>query len=126
MNMTSIPRLTRSTAEKAWAADLRKSNLTVKDAKSRGWQLKSPQQTQELTRTRDYKGAFVWSYLIPYHDVDGKKTGYWRIRYLEEILGSFGARPKKPRRYTGPKGAKLRIFFDPKVDYSSVRRDSCE
>ena len=111
-------------AEKAMADDLRESNLTVADAKKRGYKLLTPEQTRERTKTNKYPGAYVWSHLIPYFDIHRKRvTDYWRVRYLEEVTGPFGSKPKKPRRYSGPKGARLRIYFDPTVDYSPVLGD---
>lgn len=119
--MTSIPKLTRASAERLFRTDLKQSGLTAADAKKRGWKLLSPKQTQERTKTDNYPGAYVWSYLIVYKDIDRKVIkDYWRVRYLEEILGKFGSL-EKPRRYTGPKGAKLHIYLDPTVDYSSIR-----
>ena len=114
--------MNQASALKAWAVDLKRSGLTMAEAKKRGMKLLAPATTRSMTKTAKYAGAYVWSYLIPYFDVKGKKTKYWRIRYLEDVLGPFGARPKKPRRYTGPKGAKIRAYFDPTVDYSTVRK----
>jgi hypothetical protein len=103
-------------------ADLKKSGLTPADAKKRGWKLLTPKQTQALTKTDTFAGNAAWSYLIVYKDIDRKVIkDYWRVRYLEDIA-VFGQAPEKPRRYTGPKGAKLRIYLDPTVDYSLVRK----
>lgn len=35
---------------------------------------------------------------IPYHDLDGNDSGFYRIRYLEDLPG-FGAQLAKPQRY---------------------------
>jgi hypothetical protein len=103
------------------AADGRKSNLTMPDMKKRGFKLRTPKQTQALTKTAKYPGAFVWSYLIPYYDIDGKLVrDYWRVRYLEEVTGRYGGKPRKPRKYTGPEGAQIRFYFDPTCSYKKV------
>ena len=115
--------MNRASALKAMAADLRKSNLTPADAKKRSLKLLSTKQTQETTKTDNYAGSFVWSYLIPYFDIKGKRVkDYWRVRYLEELLGKFGPL-EKSRRYTGPKGAKIRTYFDPTLDWAKELKD---
>ena len=119
--------LTRATAQKAWEADAKKSVLEVDELRAHGWRLKSPKQTQELTRTAKFPGTCGWSYQIVYYDIYGKKTKYYRVRYLEENL-VFGQRPEKPRRYSGPEKhkARLRLYFSLAVDYSHVRGDELD
>ena len=120
--MEIVPKMNRANALKAWEADLRKSNLTIDEVKKRGWKLQSPKKTRELTKTNKYAGTYAWSYLIVYKDINHRVIkNYWRVRYLEKILGKFGNPLKKQRRYTGPKGAKLRVYLDPTVDYSAIR-----
>ena len=120
--MEIVPKMNRANALKAWEADLRKSNLTIDEVKKRGWKLQSPKQTRELTKNNKYAGTYAWSYLIVYKDINHRVIkDYWRVRYLEKILGNFGKPLKKQRRYTGPKGAKLRVYLDPTVDYSAIR-----
>ena len=105
------------------AADLKRSGLTKADGAQRGFKLLTPAQTRAKTKTSKYRGSYVWSYLIPYYDINGKLIkGYWRIRYLEPVLGPFGSRPKKPWRYSGPEGGRLRLYFDPTIDWTPIRR----
>ena len=119
---TTPKALTRASAAKLMAADLKQSNLIMVDGKKRGFKLQSPEQTQKRTKTAKYPGAYVWSYLIPYYDINGKCVkNYWRVRYLEEVTGKYGSKPTRPRRYTGPQDARIRIYFDPTCDYSEVR-----
>lgn len=119
---TTPAKLTRASAAKLMAADLKQSNLTMADGKKRGFKLQSPEHTQKRTKTAKYRGAYIWSYLIPYYDINGKCVkNYWRVRYLEEVAGKYGSKPTRPRRYTGPQDARIRIYFDPTCDYSEVR-----
>ena len=86
--------------------DLKRSGLTETDAKKLGCKLLSQKQTQKLT------GNFATAYQIPYHGIDGKPVKeFWRVRYLEEIKGKFGATLSKPMRYTGPKNKLPRLYF---------------
>ena len=105
---------------KAMLFDLKRSGLTATDSKNAGFKPLTAKKVNDLTGNR------ASGYLIPYFDVDGNDTGYWRIRYTEEVLGPFGSKPRKPKRYTGPKGEIPRFYFPRSVDWSVLREDAGE
>lgn len=93
----------------AMLADLKRSGLTTDDAKKLGYKVLTGKQTKERT---DFDAA---SYLIPYYDITGKLTDFWRVRYLEEVRGPFGAIKKKPPRYSQSRGTLPRFYFPKNV-----------
>jgi len=114
--------ITKAIAKRRYAADLKRSGLTMADAKARGFKLLTPAQTRAKTKSDTYAGSYAWSYLIPYYDINGKLVkDYWRVRYLEDVVGAFGSKPEKPWRYSGPKGGRLRLYFDPTIDWSPIK-----
>lgn len=92
-------------SRKAMLKDLKRSGLTEGDAKKLGYKVLTGKQTKERT------GFDASSYLIPYYDVNGKRTDFWRVRYLEEVRGPFGAIKKKPPRYSQARGTLPRFYF---------------
>lgn len=105
----------------ALLADLKRSGLSAHDVPKLKFQVLTPKRTKELTRFE------VASYLIPYFDVDGKKIQkFWRVRYLEEIPGKFGAKLKKPPRYTGPKNVLPRFYLAPSIAWRKIADDPTE
>ena len=89
--------------------DLKRSGLTDRDARKLGYKLLTPAQTKKQTGKAENN---VPSYLIPYYDVNGKLIKeMWRVRFLEEVKGKFGATLKKPRRYSQPNGVVPRFYF---------------
>ena len=98
----------------AMLADLKRSGLTAADAKTAGYKPLTAKQVNEMT------GNFAAGYLIPYHDHEGKKTDYWRIRYTEEVKGPFGATKAKPLRYTGPPNELPRFYFPAAANWKAV------
>jgi hypothetical protein len=101
----------------AMLADVKRSGLTATDAKANGYKVLTAKQVYELT------GNHAAGYLITYHDHNGKPTGYWRVRYTEEVKGPFGAAKKKPLRYTGPKNELPRFYFPKSADWASAVKD---
>lgn len=116
----------RATAQRLMDADLKRSGLIRADGAARGFKLLTPAQTKAKTKTDKYAGSYAWSYLIPYYDINGKIIkDYWRVRYLEDVLGPFGSKPEKPWRYTGPERGRLRLYFDPTFDWSPIKVAKC-
>lgn len=105
---------------KAMLEDIGRSGLTAADAKKAKYKPLTAKEVKELT------GNYAAGYLIPYHDVNGKKTKYWRVRYTEEVKGAFGASKKKPLRYTGPPGEIPRFYFPASIDWRAFAKDADE
>jgi len=80
-----------------YEAKLRSSDLTVKDAKKLGFTIIEDPQSLE-------NHFFpVPAFKIPYYDLSGKPTGFYRIRYLEGTKKGFSrATTTKDRRYDQP------------------------
>jgi len=110
----------KRTPRQLMLADLKRSGLTDGDARKAGYKPQTAQQINKLT------GNYAAGYLIPYHDVNGKKTKYWRVRYTEEVKGAFGSSKKKPLRYTGPPGEIPRFYYPPGYDWRSLAKDTSE
>ena len=89
---------------RALLADLRRSGLTPRDATKLGLQVLTPTQTRMRTPFQ------VPAYLIPYRDLRGKKTSFYRIRYLAEVK-RFGE--DKPEKYHQPANTLPRAYLPP-------------
>lgn len=87
-------------------ADLKRSGLTARDFDKLKLKVLSAKANDKLT------GNNVPGYLIPYFDIAGKAIpNGWRVRHLEDGFTAFNAKPKKPKRYTGPKGEQPHLYF---------------
>lgn len=100
--------------------DLKRSGLTDADAKKAGYRPLTAEATKELT------GIHCASYLIPYHDANGKETEFWRVRYTETPLGFFGSMMKKPPRYSQQLNTLPRFYFPRSVDWTKFNQDETE
>ncbi len=100
--------------------DLKRSGLNDADYKHADYKVLTREQTQELT------GFHASAYQMPYYDVHGKKTEFWRVRYLEPIKGKFGAVRKKPPRYSQAIGTLPRFYFPKRVNWSTIAADTSE
>ena len=49
---------------------------------------------------------------IPYFDLDGDRTDFWRVRYLEDLPGFAGA-ATKPQRYAQAPGSLNEVYLPP-------------
>lgn len=54
---------------------------------------------------------------IPYFDLEGKRTKFYRIRYLEQLPG-FAGLVEKPQRYDQPRGTLNEVYFPPLLSQS--------
>ena len=64
-------------------ADLDRSGLTDGDAKKAGYKPLTEEEVFERTGQRRL------GYLIPYYDINGKDTGYWRVRFTTKPKSKF-------------------------------------
>lgn len=66
-------------------------------------------------------GGFV----IPYFDFAGKKTDFWRFRYLETTVNGFEKLTgKKGLRYVQPKNSLNQLYLPPIVDWDDIRKNT--
>ena len=101
-------------------ADAARSGLTPHDCNKACFEHLTAQQTFGLT------GFLATSYVIPYPDICGDLTDYYRVRYTEEVKGAFGAARKKPLRYSGPRDALPRFYFPIGVDWLALAKNPSE
>lgn len=82
----------------------------LKDDHARALKLRAlnPEETYELNPGFHKVPAL----LIPYFDIHGKVTKFYRIRYLAPLPGFAGA-VKKPQRYAQPQGTLNEVYFPP-------------
>jgi hypothetical protein len=102
-------------------ADLKRSGIKPKDVSKLGLKLLTAAATKKITERFE-----VAAYQIPYFDIHGKQIDYWRIRYLEEIKGKFGATLRKPPRYSQPIDTVPHFYFPPIVEWTNIAKDTEE
>lgn len=99
----------QAAAKKKWAS----SGLTDAHAKKLRFEILTGQQTGRLD------GAFkpVGALRIPYFDMKGKPTKFYRVRYLEAQPG-FAGLATKPQRYAQPAGTLNEVYAPPLLDHT--------
>lgn len=64
---------------------------------------------------------------IPYFDLDGVPTGFWRYRYLENTNTGFDkATKKKTLRYVQPKGTLNQLYLPPLLNWKELAEDTTQ
>jgi hypothetical protein len=96
-------------------ADLKRSGLTEKDFKSLRLRALTGDETQQATEKYRYK-----SMLIPYFDMYGKETAFFRLRFLEDVR-AFGK--QKGLRYYQPPDTPPRAYLAPYMDWQKIFGD---
>ena len=94
-------------------ADLARSGLDAVDAEAVQFEDLTPDETFELTRQRRQ------SYRQLYFDINGRPTGFYRIRFLDEG-DSNDFKAAKSQRYWQPSGTAPHLYFAPFIDWQSV------
>lgn len=63
--------------------------------------------------------------LIPYFDINGKRTKFWRYRYLKqpEVHGFAALVKRKPLKYVQAKGTLNELYLPPLIDWTEVAND---
>ncbi len=86
-------------------ADLKRSGLTATDARKSKYKTLTAEQVQELT------GNYAAGYLIPYHDIDGKKTDYYAYAIPKKCAARSGR--QKRNHYVIPGHERVTTFLLP-------------
>jgi len=73
----------KPTSRQLMLDDLARSGLTAADAKKAGYKALTEEEVFERTGQRRL------GYLIPYYDINGKDTGYWRVRFTTDPISKF-------------------------------------
>jgi len=93
------------------------SDLSPADGKKLGYVATSADEAQAIPTLPAHKAGFV----IPYFDLAGKKTKFWRYRYLEPTREGLSAlTAKKDLRYTQPPKTVNELYLPPLRDWTKV------
>lgn len=105
-------------------AKWRSSGLTDDHARTLGLRPLTREEVQATLGTSDPRPCGV---LIPYFDLDGKPTDFFRIRYLENPLG-FEGLVEKPQRYVQRGKTLNEVYLPPLLDcpWSEIAEDTNE
>lgn len=99
--------MTRAELAKRLRAKLAASGLTATDARALGFAVRVAGQVARLGPEFPARGGVV----LPYHRVDGRATGFYRVRFLEDPAAGWAALAAKPRRYQQPAGTAPAAYF---------------
>lgn len=61
---------------------------------------------------------------IPYFDVDGEPTGFWRYRLLENLYTGFAALTAKGMKYCQPPKSINELYLSPMLDWRKIADDT--
>ncbi len=64
--------------------------------------------------------------IIPYFDINGKPTKFWRYRYLKQpdVKGFAALVKRKPLKYVQTKGSLNELYLPPVVDWSEIAKNA--
>lgn len=115
----TIAKTTAGELDKAFKEKLAGSKLAPADAQKLGLKLCTTQQCP--TGLHMQASGFV----IPYFNMAGKKTEFFRYRYLEQPKqsGFAGLVTKKPVRYAQVRDTINELYLPPLVDWRKVAKD---
>src|SRR5690606_20580782 len=103
-------------------ADLARSGLDDKDAKKMGIRAYTKAQSKKLGLSEEAMG-----YSIPYFDLDGKQTGFFRYRLLEDTARGFAKLTgKRGPKYLQPPGTPPDVYLAPFLDWREIAEDASQ
>ena len=94
--------------------DLKRSGITKADA------AKLKMTTLTAATTYNISNKRVKSYRIPYFDIQGRKTDFFRLRFLEDVKPSFAGADTKSQRYWQAPDSHPRAYFPPVVPWDEI------
>lgn len=103
------------------ARKLEGSSLTRADARALGFE---PYTEKELIAKHTNLPVYKAGFLIPYFDLKGRRSKFWRYRLLESSLTGFAKlTDAKAIRYVQPRGSVNEIYLPPFADWDAVSAD---
>lgn len=100
-------------------ADLERSGLTVEHARRMEIEVYSRDDSVELGLSEVAAG-----YVIPYFDLDGKRTDFFRYRLLEDTAKGFQKLTgKRGPKYLQPPGTLPEAYLAPFIDWREIAAD---
>lgn len=100
-------------SQNAFEAKLASSGLTLADAEKLGMQYVDDCSTLHASFQA------VKAFKIPYFNIDGSQTDFYRVRYLSLPTG-FAAQLAKPQRYAQIPKSLNEVYFPPFIDWELV------
>jgi hypothetical protein len=95
--------------------DMARSGLDADDSEKMRTVALAPSKVETLA------GKRVAAYKIPYFDIDGRKTGFYRLRSLHKD-GGFGK--ERDGRYWQPLGSAPELYLPPLLDWTKPAKDA--
>ncbi len=114
-----MPKVTKSHDLQArFIKKLESSGLNLKDAKKLKFEMLTRQQAEKLN-VKPFEG-----FKIPYFDLQGKTTNFFRVRYLETTKQGFTKQTdKKEQRYAQPPDTLNEAYLPPFISWTDYITD---
>lgn len=112
--------MTKAELARAFAAKLRESGLTPREARRLGIEPVRGEDTRQLAKHLDPRAGFVIRYPDP---ATGRPTKFWRYRYLEPVRGLAAAARKGGPKYVQPARSEPRVYHPPVAPWSKLLPD---
>jgi hypothetical protein len=104
--------------KKLYADKLKASNLSIKDGDKLHFSLLSGEQCKELTLP-PYD-----AFKIPYFDLQGNTTDFYRVRYLQDTRTGFAKKTTgKGMRYCQVEGTLNEVYMPPLIKWADLAKD---
>lgn len=129
-----MPKVTRLPTRSVMLSDLKQSGLERRDVTTLNISFCNPSQTAKLLNSKNYR---YYSYKIPYFDIHGKQTEFFRIRFLEDVYmenavtaaqgfkkdKKEGKQPKTIR-YSQLAKTGCHLYLAPLIDWKKIVNDT--
>lgn len=104
----------------AFDAKMAESNISPADVKKLGFK---PLPADKAPKGVPFQEPSI---LIPYFDIDGDKSEFWRLRYLKqpEAKGFAKQAKIKPLKYVQPQGTLNELYLPPLLPWKEVAKDA--
>ena len=104
----------------AFNAKMAESKISADEAKMLGF---SPVSATQVPKGVPFQEPGI---LIPYFDIKGKKSTFWRLRYLKqpELTGFAKQTKKKPLKYVQPANTLNELYLPPLIKWKEVADDA--
>lgn len=105
--------------KEAFASKMAESQISLADAEKLGF---TPLEANKVPKNTPFQEPAIQ---IPYFDIDGKKTKFWRLRYLKqpEVKGFAKQAKQKPLKYVQAPNTLNELYLPPLLDWREVAED---
>lgn len=121
MKTSDKQKLPSSTLLQAFINKIEESGLVVKEAKKAlGMEIITKESMADIGMP-----PIAGGFKIPYFNIHGQQTEFFRVRYLEDTRKGFAkATASKPQRYSQPAGTVNEVYMPPMVDWEEVLQNT--